>query len=41
MFNPLGFASLSALEVNEKPPGCNCTCVCGYPVSVTIFIAYS
>lgn len=40
MFNPLGFASFSALEVNSKGPGCTCTCVCDYPVTVSIFIAY-
>jgi len=40
MFNPLGFASLSALEAAVAPLNrCTCTCSCSNPVTVTVSIA--
>ena len=40
MFNPLGFASLSALESNAAN-SCTCTCTCSGYVSVTVGIRIS
>ena len=41
MFNPLGFASLSAIEAAMLPANrcsCPCDCKCGNPVTVTVIV---
>jgi spore coat protein U-like protein len=37
MFNPLAFASFSALESNQLA-GCSCSCTCSGYVSVTVSV---